>query len=85
MVGCEALVKATIENPFQVYQDPKHIDGRIIYKSVKFPRWVQPQVLRVIIRYAKLRFKKEKIGYIRTAHASFHSGRKGEILIWSAS
>ena len=78
--GCEAHVKTAIENPYRIYQDPRHPNRKILYKPFILPKPFNTQYLRVAIEYKKSRIRDFR-GYIITAFAC--SGiRKGDILIW---
>lgn len=80
MKECEAHVKASIEKPYQVYQDGRHPDTKIIYKPFILPKPFHTQYLRVAIKYRQRLFGRLR-GYVSTAFPC--SGkRKGDILIW---
>ena len=78
--GCEAHVKATVENPYRIYQDPRHPNRRILYRPFILPKPFHTQWLRVAIEYRKPRFGKLR-GYTVTAFACT-GVRQGDILIW---
>ena len=80
MEGWEAHVKLAIEKPYQIYQDPRHINKRNIYKPFILPKPYHTQYLRVCIEYKKQKFGRLK-GYIRSAFPCTGK-RKGDILIW---
>jgi hypothetical protein len=81
MNGCETYVKAAIENPYQVYQDSKNINKKIIYKPFILPRPFNQQYLRVVIEYKAKRFRAMR-GYILSAFPCINI-KKGDILIWT--
>lgn len=80
MGGCEAHVKATIEYPYQIYQDSTDINKKIIYKPFVLPKPFHTQYLRIAIEYRQRKFENKK-GYVRSAFAC-RNKRKGDILIW---
>ena len=80
MGGCEAHVKAAIEKPYQIYQDQRHLNTKIIYKPFVLPKPYHNQYLRVAIKYRKRRFGGLR-GYVSTAFAC-QNKRRGDILIW---
>jgi hypothetical protein len=79
MGGCEAHVK-TIEKPYQVYQDARNINRKVVYKPFILPKPFHTQYLRVAIEYKKRRFGHIR-GYVVTAF-SCTGIRKGDILLW---
>jgi len=81
MIGCEAHVKATVENPYRIDQDARHTNRKIFYKPFILPRPFHTQYLRVVIEYRKGRLFKDIRGYIITAFPC-KTCRKGDILIW---
>jgi hypothetical protein len=82
MGGCEAHVKAAIEDPYQVYQDANDISHRVIYKPFILPPPFHTQYLRVAIVYKNRVFRGLK-GYVLSAFPCFNI-KKGDILIWTA-
>ena len=80
MRGCEAYVKATIEKPYQLYQDSKHPNQKVIYQPFILPKPFHTQYLRVAIKYRKRKWG-NVVGYILTAFAC-QNKKKGDILIW---
>jgi hypothetical protein len=80
MIGCDAHVKTTIENPYQIYQDSTHLNRRIVYKPFILPKPFHTEYLRVVVEYRR-RFLRGMIGYVVTAFAT-RNIRKGDILIW---
>ena len=80
MEGCEVIVKTAIEKPYQIYQDGRHADRRIIYKPFVLPKPFRTQYLRVAIRYRKTKLTRKLQGYVLTAFPA--TKRKGDILIW---
>ena len=83
MKGCESYVQATIQNPYQVYQDARHIDRRILYKPFILPHPFDKYYLRVVIKYEQKKPPSNARGYVLTAFPS--TKRKGDILIWQNS
>jgi len=81
MKGCEMIVKTAIENPYQVYQDGKHANKRIIYKPFVLPKPFHTQYLRIAIEYRKVKITRKLQGYVCSAFAS-RTKRKGDILLW---
>jgi len=81
MKGCEMIVKAAIERPYQVYQDGRHAARRIIYKPFVLPKPFHTQYLRVAIEYRKKKITRRLQGYVLTAFAC-QGKRTGDILIW---
>ena len=81
MEGCEVIVKTAIENPYQVYQDGKHANRRIIYKPFVLPKPFRTQYLRVAIEYHKAKITGKVQGYVCSAFAC-QTKKKGDILIW---
>ncbi len=79
MKGCESCVKAAIEEPYQLFQDGRNPNKRVIYKPFVLPPPYQLQYLRVVIQYKK---GKSKRGYVVTAFPC-QGQRKGDILVWS--
>ena len=82
MKGCEVYVRTAIENPYQIYQDSKDINKRIIYKPYILPKPYNQQYLRVAIEY-KHRIFKGLRGYVLSAFPCINI-KKGDILIWTA-
>lgn len=82
MKGCEGHVKATIESPYQIYQDSTHPNRRILYRPFILPKPYDRQYLRVAIDYRHRRWKKPR-GYVVTAFSSANI-KKGDILVWSS-
>ena len=82
MEGCETHVKATIENPYQIYQDAFDIKVKVIYKPFILPKPFNQQYLRVAIKYSRKKFKRPR-GYVLTAFPCINI-KKGDILIWTA-
>ena len=80
MKGCEMTVKVAIEKPYQLYQDGKHPNKRIIYKPFVLPKPFHTQYLRVAIEYHKGKISRKLQGYVCSAFAC-RSKRKGDILI----
>ena len=80
MRGNEMCVKAAIEDPYQIYQDPRHANKKNIYKPFVLPKPYHTQYLRVAIEYKKPLFRQLK-GYVSSAFAC-KTKRKGDILIW---
>ena len=80
MEGWEAYVKATVENPYQIYQDHTQVNKKAFYKPFILPKPWHTQYLRVVIEYRKSR----KLGYICTAFPCSNI-RKGDILIWQGT
>lgn len=83
MKGWEVYVKASIEKPFQIYQDGRHPYIRIIYRPFVLPKPYNLSFLRIAIKYRKRRFDKLR-GYVSTAFPCVNK-RKGDILIWEES
>ena len=81
MEGCEVIVKTAIENPYQVYQDGKHANRKIIYKPFILPKPFHTQYLRVAIEYHKGKIIRKLQGYVCSAFAC-RTKKKGDILIW---
>jgi len=82
MKGYEAHVKTTIEDPYQIYQDSKHINQKVIYKPFILPKPYQQQYLRVALEYKMKKFRGLR-GYVLSAYPSINI-KKGDILIWTA-
>jgi len=82
MKGCEAYVKAAIENPYQVYQDSTHIKQKIIYKPFILPKPFNLQYLRVALEYEVKKFRTLR-GYVHSAYPCINI-KKGDILLWTA-
>jgi hypothetical protein len=80
MKGCEAIVQATIERPFKVYQDKTHLRRRVLYRPFVLPKPFQTQYLRVIVEYRTRRFRNQR-GYVVTAFACTDL-RQGDVLLW---
>lgn len=80
MKGCDAYVKASIEKPYQIYQDSKHPNTKIVYRPFILPKPFHTQYLRVAIKYRKRMFE-GLVGYVSTAFAC-QNKREGDILIW---
>jgi hypothetical protein len=81
MEGCEMIVKTAIEKPYQVYQDGKHTNKRIIYKPFVLPKPFHTQYLRVAIEYHRGKINRKLQGYVCSAFAC-QTKKKGDILIW---
>ncbi|MBE0431327.1 MAG: hypothetical protein IBX67_05830 [Dehalococcoidia bacterium] len=79
--GCEMIVKTAIEKPFQVYQDGRHANRRIIYKPFVLPKPFHTQYLRIAIEYHRGKVSRNMQGYVCSAFAC-QTKRKGDILIW---
>jgi hypothetical protein len=80
MRGCEVHVRTAIEKPYQVFQDGRHPNVRIIYKPFILPKPFSLYYLRVAIKYRKRVFDKLR-GYVASAFPCKNK-RKGDILIW---
>lgn len=80
MRGCEVHVKTAIEKPYQIYQDPRHPNTRIIYKPFILPEPFHTQYLRVAVKYRQRLFRGLR-GYVLTAFPCAGK-RKGDIFIW---
>lgn len=80
MKGYESFVKAAIEKPYQVYQDGRHTNTKIIYRPFILPQPYNQYYLRVVIVYKEKVFRGIK-GYVSTAFPCVNI-RKGDILIW---
>ena len=80
MIGCEAVVKAVIEQPYRVYQDKRHLHRRVFYKPFVLPRPFHTQYLRVVVQYKERRFGSKR-GHVMTAFACTQV-REGDILLW---
>ncbi len=80
MEGCEAYVKAAVENPYQIYQDSRYPNKKIIYKPFILPKPFHTQYLRVAIQYRKRMFR-DLVGYVLSAFAC-QNKKQGDILIW---
>jgi hypothetical protein len=80
---CEAIVKAAINTPYEIYQDNLVLNKKVIYKPFVLPKPFNTYYLRIVIEYEKSRFRGMR-GYIRTAFACSNK-KKGDILIWRGS
>lgn len=80
MKGCEVIVKAAIEKPYQIYQDGRHPNQKNFYKPFVLPKPFHTQYLRIAVKYRKRMFR-ELRGHVSTAFAC-QKKRKGDILIW---
>ncbi len=80
MKGCEAIVNAAVNNPYEIYQDRSDISKKVIYKPFVLPEPFHTYYLRVVIEYKQLKFRGIR-GYVRTAF-SCSNKKKGDILLW---
>ena len=80
MKGCEAYVKAVIEKPYQIYQDGRHPNKRIIYRPFVLPKPFNRHYLRVAIKYRQRALGGLR-GYVSSAFPCLNK-RKGDILLW---
>jgi len=83
MTGCEEIIKATINNPYEIYQDRIAINKKAICKPFVLPKPFHTYYLRIVIEYDKSKFRGTK-GYVRTAFACVNK-KKGDILLWESS
>ena len=82
MMGWEAYVKTTIENPYQIYQDGRHPKRKTYYRPFILPKPFHTQYLRVVVEYRKRRFRGVR-GYVVTSFPC-QGIREGDILIWES-
>lgn len=80
MKDCEPHVKAAIETPFIVCQDPRHTEIRVLYKPFILPKPYHTQYLRVAVKY-KQRLVGGLRGYVLTAFPCT-ARRQRDIVIW---
>ena len=81
MKGYEGYVKAAIEDPYQIYQDSKHLNRRILYRPFILPSPYYMHYLRVAIDYPH-KWRRRSKGNIVTVFPCLNI-KKGDILIWS--
>jgi hypothetical protein len=78
MINEQGVLKTVISSPTSEYQDVRHVDTRILYKSLVLPT-VGNTLVKVCIRYSK-QYGKER-GFVRTAYATDRI-KKGEVWLW---
>ncbi|HEY93818.1 MAG TPA: hypothetical protein G4O15_02615 [Dehalococcoidia bacterium] len=81
MKECAAIVKETIQDPYEIYQDRFNLNKKVIYKPFVLPRPFHTYYLRIVIEYKTRKLRGGLIGYVRTAFACSNK-KKGDVLLW---
>jgi hypothetical protein len=81
MKGCENMVKAVIQYPFQIYQDGINHKKKVLYTPHILPVPFGSCFLRVVIEYRKSRIRNVTRGFVCTAFACKNQ-KRGDFLIW---